>query len=304
MDRFSDISLFIRVLDTGSISAAARSLDMSTAVASARLKRLERGLGVRLLHRTTRRLRPTAEGMALAGQGRSLVEDLEALTSNLRQSGRNVTGTLRVTVSATFGREYISPLLPAFLNTHPGLRMSMDLSDLVVDLPSGGFDLAIRIGELEDSSLIARKLATNRRVICASPDYLRRHGTPRTPADLQQHECLLLVGTQGRRDTWKFGDGKRGQVSVRVSGRIECNQGELLRDAAVAGLGIAMHSSWHVVNDLRAGRLKPLLTNYPLADTGIYALTPQRRLVPQRVRAFIDYLAESFGDVPPWERRR
>lgn len=301
MDRIGDIALFLRVLDLGSISAAARSLDLSVAVASQRLKRLERDLGVRLLHRTTRQLHPTPEGLLLAEQGRALVEDLEALADGLRRTGSGIAGTLRVTMSSTFGRLYVSPLLPEFLALHPGVRVSVDLSDLKVDLVSAGMDLAIRIGALDDSTLVARQIASNKRVLCASPDYLRRHGTPQTPADLGGHECLLLVGSQGRQDVWRLQDGDR-EVAVRVGGRLESNQGELLRDAAVAGLGIALHSTWHVNGDLRAGRLQVVLPDYPLADTGIHAVMPQRRLVPPRVRAFVDFLALRLGGIPPWER--
>ncbi|QDH69517.1 LysR family transcriptional regulator [Marilutibacter alkalisoli] len=301
MDRIDDIRLFLRVLDFGSISAAARSLDLSVAVASQRLQRLERGLGVRLLHRTTRRLHATPEGAALAEQGRPLVEDLEVLTDGLRQAGREVAGTLRVTASASFGRQYLSPLLPEFLALHPRIRLSMDLGDQLVDLVSSGFDLAVRIGTLDDSTLVARRLAANRRLLCASPGYLRERGTPRTPQDLADHDCLLLVGRHGRQDIWRLGDGNGGEVTVRVRGRVESNFGELLRDAAVAGLGIALHSVWHVCEDLRAGRLVQVLPEHPLTDTGIHAVMPQRRLVPPRVRAFVDFLAERFSD-PPWER--
>ncbi|HEV8692849.1 MAG TPA: LysR family transcriptional regulator [Lysobacter sp.] len=303
MDRIGDIALFLRVLDLGSISAAARSLDLSVAVASQRLKRLERDLGVRLLHRTTRQLHPTPEGLLLAEQGRALVEDLEALAGGLRQAGTGIAGTLRVTMSSTFGRLYISPLLPEFLALHPGVRVSVDLNDVKVDLVSAGMDLAIRIGALDDSTLVASRLATNRRVLCASPDYLRRHGEPKTPSDLAEHECVLLVGSQGRQDVWRLLDGDR-EIAVRVQGRVESNQGELLRDAAVAGLGIALHSTWHVMGDLRAGRLQVVMPDYPPAETGIYAVMPQRRLVPARVRAFVDFLADRLGDVPPWERER
>jgi DNA-binding transcriptional LysR family regulator len=301
MDRIGDIALFLRVLDLGSISAAARTLDLSVAVASQRLKRLERELGVRLLHRTTRQLHPTPEGLLLAEQGRGLVEDLEALADGLRRTGSGVAGTLRVTMPSTFGRIYISPLLPEFLALHHGVRVSVDMSDVKVDLVSAGMDMAIRIGTLDDSSLVARQLATNRRVLCASPEYLRRYGTPVTPADLAAHECLLLVGSQGRQDTWRLREGDT-EVSVRVSGRIESNQGELLRDAAVAGLGIALHSSWHVHEDLRAGRLQVVLADHPLPETGIHAVMPQRRLVPPRVRAFVEFLAGRLGGNPPWER--
>ncbi len=302
MDRIGDITLFLRVLDLGSISAAARSLGLSVAVASQRLKRLERELGVRLLHRTTRRLHATPEGMALAEQGRPLVEDLDALASGLRQAGTDVAGTLRVTASASFGRQYISPLVPEFLARHPRITLSLDLDDQLLDLVSAGFDLAVRIGALADSSLVARRLADNRRVVCASPDYLRRRGWPRTPQDLAAHDCLLLAGSRGRQDVWRLGDGQGGEIAVRVRGRFESNFGEALRDAVLAGLGIALHSTWHVCEDLRSGRLVQLLPEYPIGSTGIHAVMPQRRLVPPRVRAFVDFLAERFAQ-PPWEVR-
>lgn len=301
-DRIADLGLFLRALDLGSISAAARSLDLSAAVASQRLKRLERDLGVRLLHRTTRRLHPTPEGMLLAEQGRALVEDLDTLTGALRRSATEVSGTLRVTTSATFGRLYVSPLLPEFLAAHPRLRLSIDLGDQLVDLVSAGYDLAVRIGALEDSSLVARKLADNRRLLCASPDYLRRRGMPRTPDELAQHDCVLLVGSQGRQDTWRLCDRDGRESVVRVRGRIESNFGEVVRDAVVAGLGIALHSAWHACEDLRAGRMQVVLPDYHVPDSGIYAVMPQRRLVPPRVRAFVDFLSARFGENPPWER--
>jgi DNA-binding transcriptional LysR family regulator len=302
MDRLDDLALFLRVLDQGSISAAARSLDLSVAVASQRLQRLERRLGVRLLQRTTRRLHPTPEGRLLAEQGRALVEDLDALVTDLRQSAGSVSGTLRVTLSAAFGRHYISPLLPEFLALHPRLRLFAHLSDERVDLVGAGYDLAIRIGALGDSSLVARKLASNRRLLCASPAYLQRHGRPRTPEDLAHHECILLSGRDGRQDEWRLVDRKGREHAVRVQGRFETTLGELVRDAVLAGQGIAMHSHWHVHEELRAGRLEVVLPQYSLPESGIWAVMPQRRLVPPRVRAFIDFLTERFGEVPPWER--
>jgi DNA-binding transcriptional LysR family regulator len=302
MDRIGDLSLFLRVLDLGSISAAARSLDLSVAVASQRLKRMERELGVRLLHRTTRQLHATPEGMQLAEQGRALVEDLESLTGGLRQGATEVSGTLRVTLSAAFGSQYVSPLLPEFLGLHPRVKLSVNLDDQIVDLVGAGFDLGIRVGAMGDSSLVARRLASNRRVLCASPVYLQTHGLPRTPADLATHDCLLLVGSQGRQDVWHFTDRKGRDIAQRVHGRFESNQGALLRDAVVAGLGIAMHSLWHVHEQLRSGQLQLVLPDYPIHTTGIYAVMPQRRLVPPRVRAFIDFLAGRFGEHPPWER--
>lgn len=295
MDQVSAIALFIRAIDLGSISAAARSLDISPAVASQRLKRLEQQLGVRLLHRTTRQLYPTPEGLALIDEGRAPVEELEALTGNLRRAGCGVTGTLRVTMSSTFGRMYIAPHLPEFLAANPALKVNVDFSDQQLDLVGSGFDLALRIGALDDSGLVARKLADDPRVLCASPDYLRRYGVPAEPADLEQHECLLMHGRYGRQDVWRLVDSSGNKQVVRVSGRVESNQGELLRDAAVSGLGISIHSTWHIRDELRSGQLQLVLPDHSPEATGIYAVMPQRRLVPLRVRAFVDFISEQLN---------
>ena len=302
MDRIKDIRLFLRVLDLGSISAAARTLGLSVAVASQRLKRLEEALGVPLLQRSTRQLKVTLEGAALAERGRPLIEDLEALTSDLRQSAEDVSGTLRVTLPAAFGRQYISPLMPEFLARHPRLKLSLDLSDAMLDLVAEGFDLGLRIGTLEDSSLIARRLADNRRVLVASPGYLERRGAPKTPTDLEQHDCLLMVGAKGPRDRWTLISSDGSGATVRVRGPFESNMGEVVRDAVLAGLGISLHSTWHVCDDLKADRLKLVLPDYRIPDSAIYAVMPQRRLMLPRVRAFIDFILANFGDVPPWER--
>jgi DNA-binding transcriptional LysR family regulator len=301
MDRIADLSLFLRVLDAGSITLAARGLGLSVAVASQRLKRLERQLGVRLIHRTTRRLEATSDGAWLAERGRASIEELEALTDSLSQTGSDITGTLRVSVSASFGRMHLSPLLPKFMARHPRLALDIHFSDHVVDLVGEGFDLAIRIGTPPDSSLVASRIGVDRRVLCASPDYLRRRGSPRAPRELASHECLLLRGGPGPRAAWRLSDGAGGTVVVSVRGRFQTNLGEALRDAALAGLGIALHSTWHVCDDLRAGRLQQVLPEYPPPDAGIHALTPQRRR-PARVRAFIDFFSARFGSRPPWEQ--
>lgn len=300
MDRLGDIALFLRVLDLGSISAAARQLDLSVAVASQRLKRLEQELGVRLFHRTTRRLHATTEGHELAARGRVLVEELEALGQSLRQAGNEISGTLRVTMSASFGRQHVSPLLPAFMALYPQVRLHVHLSDQLVDLVQEGFDLAIRIGALDDSGLVARRIASNQRVLCAAPDFLRRHGTPTTPADLAELDCLMLFGSRGRQANWQLQGRDGAWHEVAVSGRLESNLGELLRDAAVAGQGIAAHSLWHVADELADGRLVRVLPEYQLRDTGIHAVMPERRYMPPRVRAFIDFLTARLAARSPW----
>jgi DNA-binding transcriptional LysR family regulator len=295
VDQVAALILFIRTLDLGSISAAARSLDLSPAVASQRLKKLEEQLGVRLLHRTTRQLRPTPEGRALLEKARGLVEDLDTITSNLREAGTEVTGTLRVTMSSTFGRLYISPLLPEFLAAHPALKLHVDFSDQWLDLVNAGFDLAIRIGVLRDSNLVARKVGNDARILCASPEYLRRRGPPHSLEDLTEHDCLLMAARNAEKDVWRLYDSAGHSHAVRVKGKLESNQGELLKYAALAGLGIAIHSTWHVRDELRSGRLQQVLPGYSLESSGIYAVMPQRHLVPRRVHAFAEFISERLA---------
>ncbi|MET0282662.1 MAG: LysR family transcriptional regulator [Steroidobacteraceae bacterium] len=302
MNRIGDLDLFLRVLDLGSITAAARNLDLSVAVASQRLQRLEKELGIRLFHRTTRRLRPTVEGAALAQRGRPLVEELAALSADLRHTAVEVAGTLRVTLSATFGRQYVSPLLPEFMALHPRLRLSVHLTDRQVDLVGEGYDLAIRIGALADSTLVARRIASNERVVCAAPAYLARRGTPASPGELVDHDCLLLFGRNGLHDQWRFTARDGTESTVHVRGRFESDLGEFIRDAALAGQGIGSFSRWHIVDDLRSGRLQLLLPDFTLPVTAIHAVTPHRRYTPPRVQAFVDFLIGHFGAQPPWER--
>ena len=300
MDRIGDIALFLRVLDSGSISAGARALDLSPAVASQRLKRLESALGVRLLHRTTRRLHPTPEGVRLAEEGRALVDALDGLAGSLRESGgQTVGGTLRVTMSASFGRQHVSPRLPRFLAAHPGLHLDVHMSDQQVDLVREGFDLAIRIGALDDSQLVSRRICGNPRVLVAAPDYLLRRGTPRVPADLAGHDCLVLHGSRGRQDCWRLRGVNGEDVRSDVTGILESNLGEVLRDAALAGMGIAMHAMWHVAGDLASGRLVRVLPDYAPPPTDIHAVMPDRRFVPARTRAFVEFLSAEFRQSPP-----
>ncbi|WP_432453228.1 MULTISPECIES: LysR family transcriptional regulator [unclassified Agarivorans] len=295
MSNLADISLFLRVLDLKSISAAARSLDISPALASKRLQVLEQQLGVRLLHRTTRTVSATVEGRELALRGRHLVEELATLTSDLKKVSQEVSGTLRITAGVSFGRLFISPLLPQFLKQHPALKVQLNLSDERVNLVDSGFDLAIRISSaLEDSSLLAKKLNTNKRILCASADYLANFGQPNSPADLAQHNCLILSGEYGREHIWQLMNKQGLEEKIKVQGTLESNLGEALYQAALSGLGISLHSDWHIKNDLEAGRLCHVLPDY-YKQTSIYAVMPQRQFVPLRVRAFIQFIEQQLA---------
>jgi DNA-binding transcriptional LysR family regulator len=299
-DSLYEMSVFARVVAEGSLSAAARDLGVSTAVVSRRLAALEARLGVRLINRTTRRLALTDEGASYhEACARILAEvaDADAAAAAQRVEPQ---GLLKVALPASFGHKHIAPLVPPFAARYPKVELAFSLSDRTVDVIAEGYDLAIRIGELEDSSLAARKLAPNRRVVCASPQYLEQHPAPRVPADLQKHNCLTTTDLQMN---WEFKgpDGKRGVV--RVAGHYACDNWEVLREWAMAGLGVALKSTWDVRRQLEDGSLVPLLPGYDFGtDVSIYAVYPHRRHLPAKTRVFIDYLAESFGPEPYWDR--
>ena len=299
-DSLEEMTAFARVVAAGSLSAAARDLGVSTAVVSRRLAGLEARLGVRLLHRTTRRLSLTDEGASYHEACARILSEIEA--ADAAASARRVEpqGILKVAMPASFGHKHVAPLVPAFAKRFPKVQLSLSLSDRTVNVVEEGYDMAIRIGELQDSSLAARKLAPNRRVVCASPSYLRAHGTPRRPEDLLQHNCLTATELHMN---WEYRDpvGKRGMV--RVTGRYACDNWEVLREWAVAGLGVALKSTWDVRTHLEDGSLIPLLPGYEFgANIAIYAVYPHRRYLPAKTRAFIDFLADSFGPEPYWDR--
>jgi DNA-binding transcriptional LysR family regulator len=299
-DSLYEMSVFAKVVAVGSLSAAARELGVSTAVVSRRLAALEARLGVRLVNRTTRRLALTDEGASYheaCARILAEVEDADAAASAQRVEPQ---GLLKVALPASFGHKHIAPLVPPFAARYPRIELAFSLSDRTVNMIAEGFDLAIRIGELEDSSLAARRLAPNRRVVCASPQYLALHPAPRVPADLQQHNCLTTTDLQMNWE-YKGPDGKRG--TVRVAGHYACDNWEVLREWAMAGLGVALKSTWDVRRQLEDGSLVPLLPGYDFGtDVSIYAVYPHRRHLPAKTRVFIDYLAESFGPEPYWDR--
>jgi DNA-binding transcriptional LysR family regulator len=297
------MAIFAKVVAAGSLSAAARELGLSPAVVSRRLAALEARLGTRLLQRTTRSLRLTDEGAAYYEACNRILAEVEEADSAASAGSVEPRGVLRVAMPASFGHQHIAPLVPKFAARYPKVRLALSLSDRTVNIMEEGFDLAIRIAELEDSSLAARKLAPNRRVVCASPQYLARHGTPATPDDLAHHNFLIIGAENNFSMNLEFKDPKGRPGSVRVSGRYACDNWEVLRDWALAGLGVALKSTWDVRRHLEDGSLVALCPGYRFdTDVALYAVYPHRRYLPAKTRAFIEFLAESFGPEPYWDQ--
>jgi DNA-binding transcriptional LysR family regulator len=292
-----DVALFVRVCATRNLSAAGREFGLSPAASSARMAQLERRLGARLLHRTTRQIALTEDGEAFLERAVLLLEAADLAESSVGGGADGPQGLLRVAASVSFGRLHLMPALPAFLGLHPGIKLDLRLSDRVIDLAANGVDVAVRIGPLRDSALIARTLAPSRLWLCASPAYLARHGTPQRPADLAQHECLVLDGFH----PWRFQDGDK-EVVMRVRGRMQSDNGEALRDASVAGLGIALQSTWAMYEQLKRGTLVRVLGDYPIVPQSVVsAQYLNRSYLPPKTVAFIDFFAARFGPSPYWD---
>jgi DNA-binding transcriptional LysR family regulator len=301
-DALNEMAVFARVVAAGSLSGAARELSLSPAMVSRRLAALESRLGVRLVNRTTRSLHLTDEGASYYESCARVLAEIEQADAAVSAGRQEPQGTLRVALAASFGNQYVAPLIPQFALRYPAVQLALSLSDRTVNLIEEGFDLGIRIGQLADSSLAARKLAPNRRVVCASPEYLRRHGNPRQPYELAQHNCLIAGDFAATWD-YKDPDGKAG--AVRVAGRYACDNWEVLREWALAGLGVALKSTWDVRRHLEDGSLVSLLPGYSFdTDVAIYAVYPHRRHLPAKTRAFIEFLADSFGPEPYWDKPR
>ena len=299
-DSIQEMAVFARVVGAGSLSAAARELGLSPALVSRRLAALETRLGVRLINRTTRSLHLTDDGATYYEACARVLADIEEADATVSAGRVEPRGALRVALPASFGLQHIAPLVPRFAERYPQIQLALSLSDRTVNLIEEGFDLAVRIAHLEDSSLTARKLAPNRRVVCASPAYLKRHGTPQTPQELTRHNCLTTTDFAMNWD-YKGPDGKPG--SVRVTGRYACDSWEVLREWARAGLGIALKSTWDVHRLLAEGSLVEVCPGYTFhSDVAIYAVYPSRRFLPAKTRVFIEFLAESFGPDPYWDQ--
>jgi DNA-binding transcriptional LysR family regulator len=290
MDKLNAMRAFVKVAESGSFSSAARLLGRSKAVVSKQLAMLEGALGVQLLARTTRQVRLTEVGRGYLERCAQLLAELDDIESNVQQSQSSPRGVLRVAGPQTFAELHLSAAIREFLLRYPELKVELVLTDRIVDLVDHGFDVAIRIGQLEDSSLLARRLASSSMVACAAPDYLARRGVPRTPEQLTAHD-LVLDSNLRQPGSWRFQRGTR-TVNVRVSGRLQVNSAVMVRHFLVSGAGIGLCPEFVVREDLEAGRLLPLLAEFSGYDLGVYAVYPHTRHVPSRVRVFVDFLAD------------
>ncbi|WP_114765038.1 LysR family transcriptional regulator [Vibrio rhodolitus] len=293
------LKLFVRLASTHNISMAGQELGLSPAVASAHINKLEEGLGVRLVHRTTRKVSLTQEGEAFLPHAEDVLASVDAAKGAIGVGQASPSGTLRVTTPASFGRMHLMPALKNFLQAYPELSVDLRFSDSVLDLVEGGFDVAIRISELKDSSLVAKKIAGDPRIVCASPEYLAKYGTPQHPSELVEHNCVLLMGM----DHWSF-ETPQGVVAIKAKGSIRVDNGDAMRDATSDGLGISINSKWSVYQEIASGKLVQILQDYPLtSNAAIWALYPSSRLMAPKVRAFIDYFADFYGNPPYWENK-
>ena len=301
MDRFDDLRTFVAVVEAGSFTAAADRLEVAKSAVSRRVSALEERLGAQLLRRTTRRLNLTTSGAGFFERARRVLADLDEAEAAASQEHGELRGQVRVALPLSFGVRHMHRPICAFGALHPKLQFDLDLNDRRVDLIEEGIDVAVRIGQLADSTLIARKLFDARTVVVASPDYLTQHGTPRSPQDLLEHVCLRYtnVPDPGR---WVFGDANGKADSVRVGGGMDASSGDFLCDAAAAGLGIALQPRFIAHHLIEAGRLVSLLTEYRWPITPGFAVYPPTRHLSYRVRSFIDFLVEYFSGPLPWER--
>jgi DNA-binding transcriptional LysR family regulator len=294
--QLTQLKLFLRLADAGSLSAAARQLQLTPAAASASLKRLETSLAVRLVERSTRSMRLTPEGELLRDHAQRALAVLDDARSLLGAQREQLEGEIHLAAPSDLGRELLSPMLDAFLARHPGLRLSMRLSDAVHDLRREGVDIAVRYGTLADSSLVARPLHTARRVLVASPDYVAQHGAPRQPSDLVNHHCLALYLSGRPQLQWRFErDGHA--TTVKVQGQRRADDGALVRQWALQGHGIAYKAQLDVLADLRAGRLVTLLPEWHGETFPLNAIVPAQRHMPLRVRRLLDELVYRFAEL-------
>jgi DNA-binding transcriptional LysR family regulator len=315
MDKFKQLESFVLIATRGSLTAAAAAEGVAPAIMGRRLDALEQRLGVKLVQRTTRRLTLTHEGSAFLEDCQRLLADIANAESSVSAGGVKASGHLRITAPAGFGRRHVAPLVPRFRELHADVTMSLNLSDRVIDIGAEGFDCAVRVGDLPDSSLISVRLADNSRLCVAAPAYLQRCGSPSEPADLAGHDCLVLSSEASQTRGWAFrvplarpvGRGDEAAhghshevIHIKPAGPLDCSDGQVLHDWCLAGHGIAWRSSWEVESEIAAGRLVPVLQEFAAPANGIYAVFPQRRLLPLRVRLWIDFLKHHYAQPQFW----
>ena len=299
MDKLKQIESFAAVATKGSLTAVANAEGVAPAVIGRRIDALESRLGVKLMVRTTRRITLTHEGSAFLEDCQRLLADWAAAEASVSAGGVKASGYLRITSPAGFGRRHVAPLVPRFLALHPEVNISLNLSDRVVDIVNESFDCAVRVGDLPDSSLISVRLADNRRLCVATPEYLQRAGTPKHPNELVRHECLTLSSDASQTRGWAFMiDGAL--THLRPSGRLDCSDGQVLHDWCRAGLGIAWRSTWEVEHEVASGELVSVLEDYAAPPNGIYALFPHAKHLALRLRLWIDFLKHTYGDAEYW----
>lgn len=335
MDKLKQLESFVSVATRGSLTAAAKAEGVAPAIMGRRLDALEERLGVKLLVRTTRRLTLTHEGSAFLEDCQRLLADIANAEASVSAGGVKASGHLRITAPAGFGRRHVAPLVPRFREQHKDVTISLNLSDRVVDLAGEGYDCAVRVGDLPDSSLVSVRMADNRRMCVATPEYLRRHGTPEHPNDLARFDCLTLSSDASQVRGWAFrvprtphgrqrdsgsadaggtaaGQGRHKDaaqpeapvehelVHLRPGGPLDCSDGQVLHDWCLQGYGIAWRSTWEVEDEIASGRLAEVLADFAAPPNGIYAVFPQRKHLPVRVRLWIDFIKQHFGRPEFW----
>ena len=293
MDKYQEMRVFTAVVDAASFVAAGDALGMSKAAVSRYVSELEQRLGVRLMHRTTRKLSLTPEGDVFLGRCRDILASIDASEAEISTHRINVSGLLKVSVPVSYGIKHLAPLWREFLDKHPQVTLDVQLADRVVDLVEEGFDLAVRIARLPDSTLVSRRLASTRLVLCAAPSYLKRRGTPAHPSELAKHDVvgysLMAMG-----DQWQF-TGPEGPISVKVRPRMWSNNGHTCIAAAMQGVGIQLQPTFLVERQLSSGKLVEILPNYRSVELGIYAVYPSRKFVLPKVRALVEFLSAKLA---------
>ncbi|QNM98392.1 LysR family transcriptional regulator [Chitinimonas koreensis] len=303
MDRYTQLETFVRVADKGSFAAAAAAEGVTPVVVGRRLDALEARLGVQLFHRSTRRLTLTEAGEGFLARCRPLLADWIEAENAASAARQQAHGQLRVSAPAAFGRSHVAPHATGFLARHPGVRLSFNLTERVVDLVQEGYDLAIRVGEVFDPNYVAIRLHPNRRVVCGTPGYFARHGVPAAPEELAEHNCLAFNAEGGQPRGWHFQrDGR--DFSVRVQGDLDCNDGEALQRWVLEGRGLGWRSTWEIQRELARGELVTVLDDYAGPPCDIQAVYPQQSWLPAKVRCFIDYLKTVYAVPGYWDAER